>query len=927
MIKFASLLTGLVVICFSSCVSAADEPLATFNFNAGRGAVVRNAGAAPYQARIIGAKWERRGKDLVLHFNGIKNYVDAGNQLNDKLKAAGTLVVSYRADELVGGLAGWSSGMQWPDQRCVLSYNTYGNASLLAAVADGREVLSFALPPTVPAGEWTQLALVYDSTSAKVYQDGLLVKDLGGRIHPDLGRLPLWIGRSQGFGKEYFKGVIESVRVYDHALSEGAVIGLYKASAQGKGKNLAVFEKVIASYTALNEPGWAIGKVSYGGQRPLDPATKIIAEVKDASAKVAARGEFPIDGSKSESTIKIDLGDLPAGNYTIATGLASPGQQGLSAVTEAPFNWPGRAKEFQHVRVLNNLVWELLDLKDVAVQDRKEIPFIMPKKRWIHVTCDADAPGDATFKVSLKTDDQSQEILTSSASHQTMRALDAGPHTLVIASSKPMTLRRLTIRSIPELIYSEYQSQPLVRKFGPYDRAFLEKYVLPNVNTLVLGRDDVDEPFVPEWIARGGKWLLHALVPGIEGIPGHAAGSNPDVADVDATVKFLTESRGFTDPRFAGIIADEFGDSAPNCAMYADALMKMAQTPSAAKEFYPYANALYTGEPGIQLIKAIMATGDAIAVKNYLPTNVDEARARQYMQDILIERARKYNATVPGSINHLIMCIGYFSAPPEFLNVSPNANYNTWLDMQFNAVANDPVFWGTYGVMTYLAGYADEETVRWAAHLQRHYGIDGAIARATDDPYLMHYMKNSDFADGTTGWDITPAETGSVRTEHYTDLGWIQGRYPRTTEGDTCLVMRRTATKPNVITQKLTNLQPGRLYCFRMIASDFKDMSEKKEQNVSVRLDKVTMLPEKSFTQLVSGGHDAGPYTMAHPAWMTYFRYLFRATDTTATLTITDWKSPTDAGGPQRQEILINFAHITPYYSEKATGDADHAHN
>ena len=47
-----------------------------------------------------------------------------------------------------------------------------------------------------------------------------------------------------------------------------------------------------------------------------------------------------------------------------------------------------------------------------------------------------------------------------------------------------------------------------------------------------------------------------------------------------------------------------------------------------------------------------------------------------------------------------------------------------------------------------------------------------------------------------------------------------------------------------------------------------------------------------------------------------YWR-LFRATQPTAKLTISDWSTPNDPGGPVGQELLYNFVEVQPYFEAK----------
>ena len=100
------------------------------------------------------------------------------------------------------------------------------------------------------------------------------------------------------------------------------------------------------------------------------------------------------------------------------------------------------------------------------------------------------------------------------------------------------------------------------------------------------------------------------------------------------------------------------------------------------------------------------------------------------------------------------------------------------------------------------------------------------------------------------GWQIAPAAEDSIRTGSQEGLGFLQTRYGRKSGGDTGLVMVRSANRPNAITREIKDLQPGKLYTFRMMTSDFKDMSNKENHAASVRLDNVTLMPERTITQL-----------------------------------------------------------------------------
>ena len=337
----------------------------------------------------------------------------------------------------------------------------------------------------------------------------------------------------------------------------------------------------------------------------------------------------------------------------------------------------------------------------------------------------------------------------------------------------------------------------------------------------------------------------------------------------------------------------------------------------AGKRFYPYANNLYNGSEGQKLVQALVDTGGRIAWKRYLKQQPNEAAARRFLDEHLVDAAQQYRELCPGSIEHTIVCFGVFSAPNEFLNTNPEANYRTYLDMQFHTVANHPAFRGTYGLMSYLSSYCDEETLRWVAKLFRHYGIEGRTDRVTDEPYDMTHLLNGDFARGSESWALRPAADGSLRVDRHPGFGWLQGRYPRTAEGDTVVVTTRSSEAPNTFSQTLKDLVAGRLYSFRMFTADFQDMSRKERHAVSIRLDGVELLPERCFTHEIANcySHDHGPYNRSNKAWMNYHWRVFRAKGTSATLTVSDWADGDAPGGRIGQELMHNYCVVQPYFA------------
>jgi hypothetical protein len=317
-----------------------------------------------------------------------------------------------------------------------------------------------------------------------------------------------------------------------------------------------------------------------------------------------------------------------------------------------------------------------------------------------------------------------------------------------------------------------------------------------------------------------------------------------------------------------------------------------------------------------------VGAGWPFAFERYQTEQPTEAVARGFLDAVLRQPVAAWRQAMPGCEKHMILCLGILSAPHESQNVHPTANFKTYLDMQFHLIANDPVFYGARGLMTYLSSYADEEIIRWVSRLYRHYGIEGRTERLSKDPYALTHIANPDFDDGTRGWTIAPAEDGSIATKSFNGLSWLQGRYPRTSQGDNFLWMKRSAKRPNVVSQPIKDLRPGRLYSLKMMSADYRDLVEgksaKQKHAVSITLDGVELSRAKCFQHVFANNyaHHLGPFNRDHKFWMNYHRLVFRAKGKTARFSISDWATGRDPGGPVGQELALNFLEVQPYLGD-----------
>ncbi len=916
-VHFAILLSTLVAI-----TACADEAglVALYSFDEDADAVAVDASGNGNDGRILGGFGRVEGPyGRALQLDGTSGYVDCGARPSLDIGAGGSILVWCYPESLQGGLVNWSTGGGWADERLVLAVNTYGGAlSLIACVADGRSFQQFRTFGEPPCGEWSHLAFTFDGSSARVYRDGVLNSSVSQSVRPDIAGVPLWIGRAQGLGIEFFDGMIDEVRLYSRAVSPDEVFAAYKREAEARGKDTSYFTKVKVEARAYPGPGRIVASLDARAMQPLPRAARLTADIRRPGADdplVEAKAR-PVPASSTEEII-FDVQRLPPGRYAVNARVLGPGGDTVGEGSSAGITWEGQPPEFADVRILNNLAWELLNVRGGRSSIASPQAFTSPRDRWVLIRSTASLAEGATLRIAVDRDPTDEAAIThagaGASTLEAMRYLSAGEHTVHIASEGKARLQQLVVRSIPMLQHAFYGANPHVHPYGPYDWAFLAKDVLPNITTMIGSAG----PELEAWKASGRDWISIINVPKLSGT-GEAA--------VEEAYEYWSAAPGFQNPLMDGIIVDEFGGGdAPEYDVYRKAVERIYAEPRfSGKAFMPYGGTFYGPDRSAEFARVAVEGGGYICWERYLPEQPDEWAAGDFIRRSITELMPRWEERFPDAASKMCIVLGYMSQPTESLNIDPSVNYKVYMDMQLRALATHPALFGLGGIQEYHSSYCDEENVRWAGRLYRHYAIEGNTEPLTRDPYELRHIDNPDFEDGTEGWSIREAEPGSVEVGKFSGYSWLEGRYPRTARGDTFLLMRRSAKGANSFSQEISDLKPGRLYSLKMITADYQDLlqekSDKAQQAVSITLEGVDVLPGEEnafqFTFPNCYAHILGKFNAQYPYYMNYHWRVFRARGGKARLTVSDWVSDTEPGGPIGQELMYNFIEIQPYIGE-----------
>jgi len=122
------------------------------------------------------------------------------------------------------------------------------------------------------------------------------------------------------------------------------------------------------------------------------------------------------------------------------------------------------------------------------------------------------------------------------------------------------------------------------------------------------------------------------------------------------------------------------------------------------------------------------------------------------------------------------------------------------------------------------------------------------------------------------------------------------------------LITTRSKKGPNTFSQQIKNLEPGRLYSFRMFSGDVDDLSQVEPHAITIKFENATPVPEKSFSEVCKSRMQASTFVNWHIR-------VFRAKGPTARLSITDWADD-QPGGEIGQRLMFNFIKVQPYRDE-----------
>ncbi len=896
-----------LLLCLGLPALADEGLLAEWRFDEGSGTTVGDS-VGTADGTLSGAVFTPVGQGYAVKLDGVDDFVHFGNP--DVLSPAEQISLEAWVFPERVPAAGEPGIVGKGYENYVLTYYVDGHVWWYT----GNSGVNCRAP--LPTGGWHHVVGTYDGQTMKLYVDGVLASSNQGRAGGIPSGQDFWIGKSQGnpqFTKgAHFQGMVDDVRLYGRALSAEEVLQHYRTTHLTQTVGITAYPYYAG--------GQVVATLDLRGLGEIAPGTSIVVSLRAQNrARPAARTVLRSPRSWDKPEVTLQSNDLSPGQYVVEAQSVGPDGKPLGPPGSVSITWPERPTwrvADPNVRVLNSLVTELRHERNIS-EVRRVFRFTNPRDGWVFLRTTADAAVGGAVRVVVPSAGDDSEVIRQDATldpvAEAMRRLPAGVHEAIVYCQQGAVVKDLVIRAIPEIGYCRVDAGPQLAAYGPCDWPFLEKHILPHINLAVSRGAPGERERWATWRKQGKRWIVETPLPGIGRTEGVSA---------EEVERAWVENGKVDEPLLDGMIVDEFsaGDD-PIWDAWHEGLKRVAARPGfAGKVFYPYCGPLFGAKGSHDFAQTVMDAGWAVALERYLPEQRTESAARAVIHAAVMNTLQEWEKAQPGAVAHTLLVWGFFiAAPPESCNIDPGVDYKAFTDLQMHAIANDPTTFGLYGVTSYLSAYSDEETLRWAAKLYRHYCIEGRTERLTTH-YRLPHITNPDFEEGLTGWEVEAAEDESVITGVMPGLSWLEGRYPPTSQGNTYVLLRRSAARPNTLSQTIRELEPGRTYSAKLICADYDDLqaglSRRSEHALRVEITGADIIADKSFRTTFGScySHIHGAFNRDNPAYMNLFNITFRARSSEAQLVISDWLRPGEPGGPAGQKLLANFVEVQPYY-------------
>ena len=547
--------------------------------------------------------------------------------------------------------------------------------------------------------------------------------------------------------------------------------------------------------------------------------------------------------------------------------------------------------------------------------------FMLPTPTWVWISLDGGCPGtEATldiFGVPVIRHRPGE-------AYETMRYLSQGEHILHVTGAPGSGVLRM--HAVKRIVHCQpspllAQATPTTANFRLYATRFNNFFntaAAYSMNRRLLG--------IGPWELLG-PWLMERGI-ALQGMVGLApwADERKDVARSLAFIRNTPPWKGGFD-----ILVDETSISSPRQSRIS---FSEAVWQTIADEDYQAVNVFNNdavervfADPASQATELASIVnsgfGNGMLYPEVYPAALKDEKSAYRWEEHFLNYAKSVESVLPVAADRIIWYFGTFLTIGSWTDwPCPEADIRVLYAHFIHRLATDPAYAPYIGGIS--AGHftsANEDVGRFLAKALRHYCIEGRTDYLPPQygfEYLPGFVKNADFEEGFTNWTVRAAADGKVEWKKIKNFGRDGQRRKKAPigTGDCVAILTRGTSAPNVISQKISGLEKGRVYSLAFATVDMDDYlkphSVEKTFECRALVDGGVEVPELAFERTTRGVTLQG----AKVSRYTTKRIVFRATGPEATISFSDWASDAASGAPAGRHTMLNYIRFQKYYYE-----------
>lgn len=197
--------------------------VAAYSFNQGSGSTLTDSSGNNNHGSVSGANWVTGLAGNALSFDGVDDLVTIADANSLDLTTGMTLEAWVRPADRQG----WSTVIAKERGGNNVGYVLYASAGTdeppQGSIVTASDDIGARDRKLLPLNTWSHLVTTYDGAQLRLYVNGSLVSSTAVTGAINTSSNPLRIGGNTVFSDEYFRGLIDEVRIYNRSLNEAEI--------------------------------------------------------------------------------------------------------------------------------------------------------------------------------------------------------------------------------------------------------------------------------------------------------------------------------------------------------------------------------------------------------------------------------------------------------------------------------------------------------------------------------------------------------------------------------------------------------------------------------------------------------------------------------------------------------------------------------